>query len=360
MNVYCFFRQNCKDSTVEKVVDVTAAACGVSNTIVYECKREFKNFTNGLSSAIKDGRKKTKTPDRSNCKKYPEWVESQVRNLVHRDFFMKNVPPTLKKVHDAIRNDPVLPNISLSGLHKILLRIGFVYTSRKRNSLLMERPDITEWRHKYLRAIKKHRKEGRNIIYTDETWVNAGHVRNKAWQDTTVETTKQAFLNGLSTGLKQPAGKGERLIITHAGSSQGGLIPDAQLIFKAKRKDGDYHGEMNATVYEDWFKNKLLPNIPANSIIVMDNAPYHSAKLELIPRKGWKKQDIRDWLTKKQIVWQEDMIIAELLKLVEPYRPLYDVRRLDKIAEDAGHTILWLPPYHCELNVIEMVSINAN
>ena len=154
--------------------------------------------------------------------------------------------------------------ISLCALHKLLLRIGFVYRSRKRNSILMERPDITEWRYRYLRAIRKHRREGRNIIYTDETWINAGHVRNKIWHDTTVKSSRQAFLNGLSTGLKQPSGKGERLIITHAGTARGGFIPNAELIFRAKKNDGDYHGEMNSEVYEDWFK--LLPNIPPHSV----------------------------------------------------------------------------------------------
>ena len=220
----------------------------------------------------------------------------------------------------------------------------------------MERPDITEWRHRFLRAIRKHRQDGRTIVYSDETWVNVGHVRNKTWQDSTIKTYRQSFLEGLSTGLKQPSGKGERLIITHAGTPDGGFIPNAELIFRAKKQDGDYHGEMNSELYEHWFTTKLIPNIPPNSIIVLDNAPYHTAKVELLPRKGWKKQNIRDWLTSKNIAWDGDMIIAELLKLVEPHRKKYDARRLDKIANEAGHTILWLPPYHCELNIIELVS----
>ena len=157
MCIAFFVTWYCDGSTVEKVVNVTAAACGVSNTIAYECKKEMKNVKDGHVSGLKDGRKKSKTPERNNCKQFPEWVESQIRNLIHRDFFMKNLTPTLHKIHAAIKSDPVLPNISLSALHKLLLRIGFVYKSRKRNSILMERPDITEWRHRYLRAIRKHR-----------------------------------------------------------------------------------------------------------------------------------------------------------------------------------------------------------
>jgi len=318
----------------------------------------MKEVHDGATSSVKDGRKSSKNTERKHLRKYPEWAESRLRNMIHRDFFMKNVPPTLRRIHAAIKADQILPDITLTALHKILLRIGFAYKSRKRNSILMERPDITEWRHRFLRAIRKHRRDGRTVVYTDETWVNAGHVRQKTWQDTSVKSSKQAFLEGLSTGLKQPSGKGERLIITHAGTATGGFIPNAELIFRAKKSDGDYHGEMNGEVYEKWFTTQLLPNIPPQSVIVLDNAPYHSAKLEKVPRKGWKKQDIRDWLTRKGIPWDDDMIIRELLKLVEPHRNKYDLRRIEKIATEAGHIVLWLPPYHCELNIIELVSKN--
>ncbi len=212
-----------------------------------------------------------------------------------------------------------------------------------------------EWRHRYLRAIRKHRRDQRNIIYTDETWVNSGHVRQKVWQDSTVQSTRQAFLEGLSTGVKNPNGKGKRLIVVHAGSKDG-FVPGAELIFQANKADGDYHGEMTARTYEQWFQRQLLPNIPPNSIIVMDNAPYHSAQEELCPRRGWKKADIQAWLTKKNVNWSKDMIISELLELVEPLRQRYSEKRIDKLAKNAGHEILRLPPYHCELNPIELVS----
>ncbi len=282
LNVYSFFRKYNVKSSVEKIIECTAAACGVSKTAVYNLKKESKDISNGQATELKDGRYQNKTPNREHLREYPEWVESAIRNKIHREFFQKNLPPTLRKLHVAVRSDPTLPNITLGALHKMLLKIGFVYKSQKRNAVFMERPDILEWRHRYLRAIRKYRKEGRPIVYSDETWVNAGHVVNKTWQDTSIKSSKQAFMEGLTTGLKQPSGKGERLIITHAGTPDGGFIPNAGLIFRAKRTNGDYHGEMNSSVYEDWFETKLLPNVPPHSVIVLDNAPYHTAKVELI------------------------------------------------------------------------------
>ena len=46
--------------------------------------------------------------------------------------------------------------------------------------------------------------------------------------------------------------------------------------FAPKRTQGDYHDEMTAKHFEEWFTSKLLPNIQLNSLIVMDNASYHS------------------------------------------------------------------------------------
>ena len=40
------------------------------------------------------------------------------------------------------------------------------------------------------------------------------------------------------------------------------------------------------------------------------------------------------------------MIKDELLKLVEPLRPKYSDKNVDKMAREAGHEALWLPPYH--------------
>ena len=66
-----------------------------------------------------------------------------------------------------------------------------------------------------------------------------------------------------------------------------------------------YGGTMDSLLFEAWFELRLLPALPLNTTIVMDNASFH--------RKS----------------------------------------RLIAIAEKHGHTILFLPPYSPELNPIE-------
>ena len=34
----------------------------------------------------------------------------------------------------------------------------------------------------------------------------------------------------------------------------------------------DYHQDMNANVFENWFLEKLIPNLPEKSVVILDNA----------------------------------------------------------------------------------------
>ena len=70
-------------------------------------------------------------------------------------------------------------------------------------------------------------------------------------------------------------------------------------MFKFKQHTGYYHNEMNNPNFEEWLGNVLLPNPSHHSIIVMDNAPYHSNKKEPTPAKSWRKGKIIDWLFSK-------------------------------------------------------------
>ena len=83
-------------------------------------------------------------------------------------------------------------------------------------------------------------------------------------------------------GFKTPLGKDQRLIIVHAGSVDG-FVQETKLSSVAKSDSGDYHIEMNAKHFEEWMTTKVFPNIPEHSVIIMDNASYHSAQSEKLP-----------------------------------------------------------------------------
>ena len=66
-----------------------------------------------------------------------------------------------------------------------------------------------------------------------------------------------------------------------------------------------YSGTMNSSLFETWFTDQLLPALPPDAVVVMDNASFH--------RKA----------------------------------------QLFSAAQKSGHRLIFLPPYSPELNPIE-------
>ena len=52
----------------------------------------------------------------------------------------------------------------------------------------------------------------------------------------------------------------------------------------------DYHADMNVEVFEDWFKMRLLPNLPEKCVIILDNASCHSRQVEKVPTMSTLKR----------------------------------------------------------------------
>ncbi|KAL4104360.1 hypothetical protein QTP88_019661 [Uroleucon formosanum] len=173
-----------------------------------------------------------------------------------------------------------------------------------------------------------------------------GETSTKSWVDTTISSPRDAFLRRLTTGQKEPSGKGKRLIVLHIGSSDG-FVPGGLLCFESKKNTSDYHDEMNGDTFYDWFI-KILPSLKENAVIVMDNASYHSVKKNRFPTMAWNKQEIKDWLENEGHITQPELLKSQLLELANQFKPL------DEIAKENNKIVLRLPPYHCELNPIEL------
>ena len=145
----------------------------------------------------------------------------------------------------------------------------------------------------------------------DETWANARDGIEKMW----VEDDPRA-IGGTKGGIRKPSGKGNRLIILHAGG-ENGWIHGANLVFQSKKVTGDYHDEMTSEHFEEWFHDSLMPNIQPNSLIVIDNAPYHSRRLEPVPTMSSRKQVMQDWLTARRIEFPEHSLKRELYAIIK-------------------------------------------
>ncbi|KRT84871.1 hypothetical protein AMK59_789, partial [Oryctes borbonicus] len=109
----------------------------------------------------------------------------------------------------------------------------------------------------------------------------------------------------------------KRYIVVHAGTING-FIKDASLVFPSKSTTSDYHGEMNSKTFQRcWVTERLIPSFEVPSLIVMDNAPYHSVLLEKQPLQSWRKDDIIQWLNTNQIPCESTMNKNELLEIAK-------------------------------------------
>ena len=348
-DVYKYFKslENCEERVsvfFKDTQNVVATACGVSVSTVQRVCREAEESMGDVDvpgPSFKSPRKKL-----IRVKPVTELDDFQ-KDVVRRsvqEFYDRCEYPTLKKLRDIL-NEKINYKGSIASLRMILRKLDFRY--RKCNDgrrFLMERKDIVTARVAFLRKMYEIRKENnpRPIIYLDETWINQNHSRKCIWQD----SSKKG-------GLKIPLGKGSRLIVCHAGSARYGFIEGADLVFQSK-SSVDYHQEMNSEVFKEWFVN-MLRSLEEGSVIVMDNASYHSTFKEKIPGSKTKKADIVSWLQSKHIQHNPSHTNAELLDIVKQHSSSYRKYELDELAFEMGHEVVRLPPYHCQYNPIELI-----
>ncbi|KAJ4431222.1 hypothetical protein ANN_19819 [Periplaneta americana] len=102
------------------------------------------------------------------------------------------------------------------------------------------------------------------IVHTDETWVHT-HTVKKCWQHNEVQ------------GVHVNQSLGQRAVIVHAGGEMG-FIEGVELIYDSKSQYGDYHDEMNGENYNKWLKERLIPNLPSECIVVLHNASYRTVQ----------------------------------------------------------------------------------
>ncbi|KAL4083905.1 hypothetical protein QTP88_029221 [Uroleucon formosanum] len=287
--------------------DDISKATGIGYRTIKDTINEYRK----TSTVTSPNRKRVKT---SLFDKTDDLDRNALRQKVHA-IWLRGELPTIDKILFDVNEDPILPNYKRTTLYNIIKILDFVFEKKKRCSVLTERTDLINWRRNYLYDIRKYRSEGKFIYYLDETWLNAGDCVDRVWVDKTIQSKQDAFNKGLTTGPKNPTGKGQRLIVLHIGSDMGFL---------------------------------------EGGLLLMDNAPYHSVQTEKYPTSNSNKAVLLEWLNSKGITFDRPMLKAQLLTKVLELKPRTKSYVIDNLAKDAGHTVLRLPPYHCEFNPIEL------
>lgn len=328
-----------KDTSVQMVSDALGVGLGTVNRIMSAYNKDPESLT----EVPQPKGRPTHAIDASQQEMTRAYIRAANLEGLHitleatRDYLQKNL---------SHKTDNELFHIST--LARTLDRWGFEFGKGTRTQHLKEKDHVIAARHRYLRRMRNNRLNNsdeatmRPEIYLDETYVNKNHSNDFTW-----------YHSEDGPWIQKPTGKGERLIIINA-ITKNGWVKDAKLVFKSTRKTGDYHGQMDGKLFQKWFSEKLIPNIPANSNIIMDNAPYHNVLSESsAPIAQSSKERIFKWLDLNKIPCAKDCLKAELIEILNKISP-EPTYVIDEMARSHGHEIIRTPPYHPELQPIEI------
>lgn len=112
-------------------------------------------------------------------------------------------------------------------------------------------------------------------------------------------------------------------------------------------------------ISEKWAAENLRPSLPANSVVVIDNAPYHSVQVNKCPNRSSRKNEIIDWLVNNKI-FSQDVCKVELLDLVKMNTANRKQFQFDNLHSSQCFTVLHLPPYHAYINAIQYAWLTLN
>jgi hypothetical protein len=238
---------------------------------------------------------------------YQESVRAYIRSANKNGEYI-----TLENIQDFLKEISKNEQFHIATLARTLSRWGFEFGKGTRSQHLKEKDHVIAARQRYLRRKRGNRSSGigtgviRSEVYLDESYVNKNHSNDFIW-----------YSGEDGPWVQKPTGKGERLIIVNA-ITESGWVSGAKLVFKGTRKTGDYHGQMNWEFFKKWFTEMLLPNIPNNSLIIMDNASYHNTLSKYSPPTPLcSKKKIKDWLEYNNIYCRDDCLKPELVEVLK-------------------------------------------
>lgn len=330
MNIHDYFRSRNQLLSETDLQIKVAAATGISVRTVQRVKKQAK-----------EGRLYSPPPVRSRQSPVIDSIDDFGEGCIRREilsFYERGEIPTLSTLLDIVKEPPIDFQGGRTSLSRFIKKIGFRYMRIPGGrQILMEREDVVASRCRFLRVLDNNRNSSspRSEVYIDETWVN------------------QKELLG-TNGPKLKTGKEGQFIIVHAGGEKG-FVPGGLLMFKPRTTNKEHdRNVMTPECFQTWFNEQLLPNIPDNSLIIIDNASCHSRVANKVPNRSMKKDDIILWLEENNIVHDIAASKSELLHLVNCNKEKL-AYEIDVIAQDHGHEVLRLPLHHNHLNPMELV-----
>ncbi|GMT12152.1 hypothetical protein PFISCL1PPCAC_3449, partial [Pristionchus fissidentatus] len=248
-------------------------------------------------------------------------------------------------------------SISRSTVRKVLSAMGFTWRKLVTRCHMYLNPAISSLRNAYLTIMDNLRKgtgaDTPYFAYLDETWLYPGMKHEYGCVDNLADGDPfLAMKMGHYPGMEAEFKKGERLVLIGLFSEDGFIH---YKVYRTGKKEDestrDYHGEMNAEVFEAYVEHALAELAKwakaknRKPILVMDNASYHSRFLSKIACTFKSKREYKEFLEKNSIPYDPKLKKAELYSEVPEIvvakldKSTYNVWAVEQIAKKHGDDV---------------------
>lgn len=310
-NIYKFMKKEACEGPVliKQIQDRVAKATGISRRSVQRIMKEARNGEGGPRFCTPH----VKRPRRRKTTNIDNFNKCVIRRIFCEFYHTKGHHPPNKTLLSVLRE-----RINFKGsdwsLRYIINKLGF---RRKKccskYKILIEKSEIREKRLSYLQALAQYKKEGRPVVYTYKMYIHS-------------------------------------YLIIHA-ASEIGFIHNALFIFESDVQSDVQH---NSEIYEHWLREKLIPNLPPKSVVVVDEMSYNVTLIS-VPTSSSRRADMVTWLLQHNIPFEKEMYKPELHRLIKLNKNKFTVFKLDTLLAEYGHSVLRLPKYHADLNPLDQV-----
>lgn len=253
---------------------------------------------------------------------------------------------------------------SLRAVQRYLQQNGFSRGNAKGSQSVTESKKLRDARTRYLQALTDNELSDtrRRLVDLDESYIHHHHQKKIGIFDPTdlqyIQPRKkhkgQRYCFIAAIRERNPNAAADSTV----ESDQAGLVPNSFWFFcpnKSAQK-GDYHKAFNGQNFVKWFREQLLPNLSEPSLIRLDNAKYHCTMPASTPKvtNVLKADLVKSCEEKKIPMGKKDTVATLTLKLRE-WIAANVKKEIIEAAEEKGHLVLFTPPYHSDLQPIELV-----
>lgn len=238
-------------------------------------------------------------------------------------------------------------------IQRLMIDIG--YKIGKKKGAIKENENHILKKLQFLKFMKSN--ESYRICYSDESYINNHHnYFNKSYFDEHDQD---------DVPIRIPT-KGRRLCFIAAiigenpykkehANDKPHLLTNTIEIFDSSSTVGDYHGNFNSTLYEKWFREKLIPElnkIGGQFAIIIDNAKYHCSLGSELPKQSDSKLTYYQKMSFAGIECDRNLDKCDMIELFNIWKQ-NALPVIDRIAQENNHIVVRTPEYESELQPIE-------